>query len=364
MTRSRTLSLLLTLVLALTGCSGARPIADQTTVTSDEEGDHRPRRAPRSGTAAVDDEDAEHETESEDEDAAERAEREELADFPLGERVTIPGTGVSIEPPRGSESSAVGSTLIHRRRRIQIVVAAAEGDLSVHQQFRQGLRGDAEEIESEEIEVNGRPATLIVDRMDQGQVQLERVWLLVRNETRSAAAMGVYSADRSETMREYLRASVRTMAVDPSVAIDPEAALGWRVEPGTGLTLVRAASTNVSYSSNGQPPPGVGEPMLLLMPVPIDVPASERAELCPQILGQLVQSSSTDTRQETIEAGEVMGCDTSATTTEDPRLDTYAALVFRGDAAFMVVASATTAPRSPWPARFRAAARTLAPVAR
>ncbi len=357
-----TRSLFLVLILALSGCSGARPITDQPAVASDDD-EHRPRRAPRSRTAAVDEEDEPRRAETE-EDAEARAEREELADFPLGQRVIVPGTGVSIEPPRGSERSAVGSTLIHRRRRIQIVIAAAEGDLSVHQQFRQGLLGDAEEIESEEIEVGGLPATLIVDRMDQGQVQLERVWLLVRNGTRSAAAMGVYAADRSETMREYLRASVRTMAVDPSVPIDPEVALGWRVEPGTGLTLVRAASTNVSYSSNGQPPPGVGEPMLLLMPVPIDVPASERAGLCPQILGQLVQSASTDARHETIEAGEVTGCDMSATTTEAPRLDTYAALVFRGDSAFMVVASATTAPRSPWPARFRAAARTLAPVER
>lgn len=364
MNRSRTLSLLLILMLALSGCGGARPIADETAVASEDE--RRPRRAPRSRRASVDEEEehTEREADASEEEAAATAEREELADFPLGERVVIPGTGVSIEPPRGSERSAVGSTLIHRRRRLQVVIAAAEGDLSVHQQFRQGLRGDAEELESEEIEVGGLPATLIIDRMEQGQVQLERVWLLVRDGTRSAAAMGVYAADRSETMREYLRASVRTMRVDASVVIDPEAALGWRVEPGTGLELVRAASTNVSYSSNGEPPPGVGEPMLLLMPVPIDVPASERAELCPQILGQLVQTSSTDARQETIEAGEVTGCDTSATTTEAPRLDTYAALVFRGDSAFMVVASATTAPRSPWPARFRAAARTLAPVTR
>ncbi|MDQ3032918.1 MAG: hypothetical protein M3Y87_10910 [Myxococcota bacterium] len=349
--------MILAIAHALVACGGARPIGDDATARS-EDGDG-PRRAPRRGAASGGDE----EEEEEEVDPAIAAERRELADFPLGPRIAIPGTGISVEPPRGSERSGVGSTLVHPRRRIQIVIAAAEGDLSVHQQFRTGLRAEAEEIESEEIEINGEPATLIVDRMSQGDVELERVWAIQRNGTRSGAVMGVYAADRAEVLRDYLRASIRTMQLDPSVAIDPEVALGWRVQPGEGLQLVRAASTNVSYSPDGQPPPGVGAPMLLLMPLPVEVPASERAALCPQILAQLVQVSSADAAQGTIDAGEVTGCDTSATTTDEPRLTTYAALVFRGDAAFMVVASANAAPRSPWLQRFRAAARTLEPVA-
>lgn len=366
-TSPMTLRALLGLVVALSlvACGGARPLGGgDATASEDEGGERGSRRAPRGGRAEGDEEDGEEAAEEEEEDPAIAAERRELADFPLGPRIAIPGTGVSIEPPRGSERSQVGSTLVHPRRRIQIVIAAAEGDLSVHQQFRTGLRGDAEELENEEIEIDGEPATLVVDRMEQGEVSLERVWLIVRRGTRSAAAMGVYAADRAEIMRDYLRASVRTLELDPSIALDPEQALGWRVEPGEGLQLVRAASTNVSYSTNGQPPPGVGEPMLLLMPLPIDVPASERAALCPQILGQLVQTASTDAQAGTIEAGDVSGCDTSATTADAPRLTTYAALVFRGDAAFMIVASANHAPRSPWLTRFRAAARTLQPVAR
>jgi hypothetical protein len=355
--------LVLAIAHALVACGGARPIRSDDALSEEGEGGERgARRAPR-GHASADGEEEEEEAPAE-EDPEVAAERAELADFPLDARVAIPGTGVSVEPPRGSERSAVGSTLVHPRRRIQLVIAAAEGDLSVHQQFRTGLRGEAEEIESEEIQIGGEPATLVVDRMEQGEVQLERVWVILRNGTRSAAAMGVYAADRAETMRDYLRASVRTIQVDPAVALDPEAALGWRVEPTEGLQLVRAASTNVSYSANGAPPAGVGEPMLLLMPLPIEVPASERAGICPQILAQLVQTSSADAQQATIEAGDVTGCDTSATTTDAPRLTTYAALVFRGDAAFMIVASANHAPRSPWLARFRATARTLQPVAR
>lgn len=375
----RSLSLLFAIAIAhaLVACGGARPIQDDDTLASDGSSS-RGRRAPRGGGAGGEDERGEEEEEEGDgaassrggrrrDGAARRArvseEDRELADFPLGERVTIPGTGISVEPPRGAQRSPVGSTLVHPRRRLQVVIAAAEGDLSVHQQFRSGLRSEAEEIDSEEIEIDGMPATLIVDRMSQGQVELERVWVIARSGTRSAAVMGVYAADRTEILRPYLTTAVRTTRIDPSVPIDPEAALGWRVTPGEGLQLVRAASTNVTYSSDGQPPPGPGSPMLLVMPLPIDVPASERASLCPQILAQLVQTSAA-AEQQTIDAGDVQGCDSSATTTEEPRLLTYAALVFRGDAAFMIVASATAAPRSPWLPRFRAAARTIAPVTR
>lgn len=348
---------------ALVACGGARPIQDGDAVAADEEGGgRRARRAPRAGERS--DEEPEEDAEAPAEDDEEPIAEGEV-DFPLGERVTIPGTGVSLEPPRGTERSASGSTLVHPRRRLQIVIAAAEGDLSVHQQFRSGLRASAEELESEEIQVNGVPATLVIDRMEQGQTQLERVWIVARQGTRSVAVMGLYAANRSEQMRAYLRTSVLTTQIDAAVAIDPEAALGYRIDPGTGLQLVRAASTNVTYSTDGQPPPGVGQPMMLLMPLPIDVPATERTELCPQILGQLVQlSGGPDLQQGTIEGGELTGCDRSVTTTEDPRLATYTALVFRGDAAFMILGSTEASGGTRWLPRFRAAARTLAPVTR
>lgn len=348
---------------ALVACGGARPIQDESTVESGREGGRRARRAPRAGETAERDPEADEEAEDEDDEREERVAGEE--DFPLGERIAIPGTGVSVEPPRGTQRSASGSTLVHPRRRIQIVVAAAEGDLSIHQQFRSGMRAEAEEVESRELEVDGVPATLIVDRMQQGDVELERVWVVLRDGTRSAAVMGLYSADRSEQLRDYVMASVLTTQVDPSVEVDPEAALGWRIEPGEGLQLVRAASTNVTYSTDGQPPPGVGAPMMMMMPLPIDVPAAQRAELCPQILSQLVQvAEGADSQASTITGEDLTGCDRSVTTTEEPRLATYAALVFRGDAAFMILGSTEARGREPWIARFRAAARTLQPVAR
>lgn len=343
---------------ALVACGGARPIQEESAVESAGGEGRRARRAPRAGERVEPDPD--------EEDAGEEEREARVAgeeDFPLGERVSIPGTGVSVEPPRGTQRSASGSTLVHPRRRIQIVVAAAEGDLSIHQQFRSGMRAEADEVESREIEVDGVPATLVIDRMEQGEVELERVWVVLREGTRSAAVMGLYAADRSEQLRDYVLASVLTTEVDPSVRIDPEAALGYRIVPGESLQLVRAASTNVTYSTDGQPPPGVGAPMMMLMPLPIDVPAAQRAELCPQILSQLVQVAAGPDAEATSLTGEdLAGCDRAVTTTEEPRLATYAALVFRGDAAFMILGSTEAGGRDPWIARFRAAARTLQPV--
>lgn len=361
---NRLMSTMAALVIAhaLAACGGARPIQDDDAIESAGGEGRGARRAPRAGERGAE-EDEDDEDDASDEGGARAARREGEEDFPLGERMAIPGTGISVQPPRGTERSASGSTLVHARRRIQIVVAAAEGDLAIHQQFRSGMRAQAEEVESREVEVDGTPATLVIDRMEQGEVELERVWVVLREGTRSAAVMGLYAADRSEQLRDYVMSSVMTTEVDPSIAVDPEAALGYRIVPGEGLELVRAASTNVTYSSDGQPPPGVGAPMMMLMPLPIDVPAAQRAQICPQILGQLVQGAEgPDAQSSTIESDDVAGCDRSVTTTEEPRLATYAALVFRGDAAFMILGSTEASGGATWLPRFRAAARTIQPV--
>lgn len=317
--------------IALAACGGARPVAR----TSTEGGPSATQRAERADEAEA---------------------------FPLDRPRTVPGTGVRIRTPRGSQRSAMGSTFIHPRRRIQIVVAAADGDLSVHQQFRAGLRGDAETIDEQDVELDGAPATLVVDRLAQGETELERVWVLARRGTRSVAAMGVYAADRSESLRGLVRASVLSTRFDDRVAVDPEAAVGWRVAGVEGLRLVRTASTNVSYSIDGRPPPGgTTDPLLFMMPIPVALPDAERAQICSEVLAQLVHlPDGQDVERAPIDAGEVQGCEIAGMAGGTPALATYAALVFRGEAAFMVAGTAGS--REPWIARFRAAARTLEPV--
>jgi len=127
---------------------------------------------------------------------------------------------------------------------------------------------------------------------------------------------------------------------------------------------VRTASTNVSYSVDGQPPQNDAmTPMLFLVPIPIEVPPDQRSSLCTRILDQLVQVPEDATpERHPIDAGEVQGCDVVAAAGQSGEQTTYAALVFRGPAAFMVGGTVGTPQREQWIARFRSAAATLTPV--
>ena len=294
-----------------------------------------------------------------------RSDEGEAQEFPLGREVAVSGTGVRFQPPRGSQRSALGSTFIHPRRRIQIVIAAAEGDLSIHEQFLGGLQGEADEETSEELTLDGAESTLVVDRMTQGEAELERVWLVSRRGTRSVALMAVYAAEQSDTLRGLLRASLQTAHFDERTPLDPESAVGWRLPPVEGLSLVRTASTSLSYSPTGSPPPpNSTAPALFVMPLPFQVPPAQRDAVCPQVLAQLVSlPESVERESGRVDAGEVQGCDLTASL-EDPALATYAALVFRGEGAFMIGGTVAAESSSPWIERFRAAARSVEPMTR
>ena len=340
------------MALVCAACGGARPIAEDTSSTAEAR-----RRSRERATRGSDEEGSPRRHEG-----AAAAEADE-ADLPLDPPQVVAGTGVTVRPPRGSERASIRSTFLHPRRRLQIVVWAAEGDLAAHQQLREALSGEAEQLEAEDVEIDGTTASCIVDRQAQGDAELERVWVLARRGTRSVAAMGVYASQRTDALRALVRASVMSVHFDDHAPIDPEAALGWRLAPGAGLTLVRSSSTNLNYTPDGQAPePGELAPVLFLQPLPIQVPESERGAMCTEILGQLVPiPPEVAVERGTIDAGPVTGCDMSASTRSEPRLSAYWALVFRDAGTFLVGGTVEEAQRATWIARFRSAARTVEP---
>jgi hypothetical protein len=80
--------------------------------------------------------------------------------------------------------------------------------------------------------------------------------------------------------------------------------------------------------------------------------------VCGRVLEQLVQVPSAG-EVTAIEAESVVGCEVEGATEEEPRLATYAALIFKDDGAFMVGGTALREQREAWLPRFRAAARTV-----
>jgi hypothetical protein len=294
-------------------------------------------------------------------------------ELPLDPRADVPGTGVTLRAPRGSEPAPVGAGFIHARRRIQIVVAVAQGDDQVLEGVQASLAAGAEEVEHEDITVQGRAARLIVDRQETPDVELERVWLLAREGHRVMAIIGAYVADRSERLRPLVRASLLSAEWDPASTLDPEAAAGYRLTPPEGLAAEPQVVSTLSYTEPGQTAsPQSGHPALLVVPVPLALPAERRTSLCHQILTQAGPvSEDTMVRQASIEGDDVSGCEVYGTQELTvsgegglTEIATYAALVFVGDASFMVAGFSDARQRETWEPRFSAAARTVAAVPR
>jgi hypothetical protein len=345
----RTTSLLLALFLVACGGGAARPDA----------GTGSSGTGSGTGTGG----EAETETEGEGETAAEEEE------FPLEDVGVVAGTGVSVRPPRGADPMPTGSGFMHTRRRIQILVAEAEGSDAVLDAFREQLTGEGTpEIDPEDIDVSGHTGTLGIDRVENGDVELERVWVMVREGDRAMAVIGAYLADRSERYRGLVRASVTSAEWDPSIPIDAEQAMGFAMDV-EGLVLDRTATSPLTYAPSGAAvPPSPNDPRLFLLALPVNIPTADRDDVCEQLLLQAgpVDEDHVVSRGE-IETDELGGCEVVGAITppatdedEDPdEVSAYAAIIFHDDGIFLAAGLGGSTDGAAWMERFAEAARSL-----
>jgi len=289
-------------------------------------------------------------------------------ELPLDPLRVVAGTGVSLRAPRGSEPTPFGAGFVHRARRVQMLVAAAQGGAEVMTAFRRGIETDAESIETEDVTVAGRETTLHIDRQPNGELEIERVWVLIQEGERAFVVAGAYDSSRSERLRDLVRASVLTAEWAPEAGLDPEAAVGFRLTAPEGLVLDRSTTGSVTYGREGQMvPPVVGAPTLFLIAVPAVVPLAQRDEACAPILAQAgpIPDDHVRTRAR-VETESVEGCEvTGWQENEAPDgttvpLATYAALIYLADETFMIAGVVAEAERETWLPRFAEAARTVA----
>lgn len=342
------------------GSSGGDDASDASSST------HRRRRR-RHGSGSSDSADA-----SDASDASDAG--DEADELPLDEPTLVPGTGVTVRPPRGSQPLPVGAGFMHARRRIQMVVAVAQGDEGVLHSVEASLGADADELSHEDVTLGGRSARLVVDSQMAGDIELERQWVLVREGDRAMAIVAAYLADRSERLRPLVRAALMSTEWDTTVALDPERAVGFRLTaPPTGLVVESQVVSTLTYAMPGTAPtPASGNPALLVVPIPMQIPAAQRAQVCEQVLLQAgpVSADSVTSRNAIDEDG-IVGCEVFGTQElEDPaeggptEIATFASILFIGDASFMVAGFVDARQRDTWAPRFSAAARTVSPVAR
>lgn len=347
---------LLSLVLcaALTACGGSAARPDAGAGGSGEGGSGgEGGRASRGGG----DDEREEEEEAE----------EEEEEFPLEDRVAVAGTGVSLRAPRGSDPMPTGSGFVHARRRIQVLIAEASGPDEVLDAFRQTLTTEGiPEIDPETVTISGHEATLGIDRTETGDVEIERVWLMIREGDRAMAVVGAYLAERSERYRGLVRASVLSAEWDPSIAIDAEQATGFALEI-EGLVLDRTATSPVTYAPVGAAvPPSPTDPRLFLLALPVNIPPADRDDVCEQLLLQAgpVDEDHVATRGE-IETDELGGCEVTGLVTpgeaggDDTEVSAYSAVVYHDDGIFLVAGLGGSTEGPMWMERFAEAARSL-----
>ena len=279
----------------------------------------------------------------------------------------VPGTGVQLRPTEGAVPVKLGGGFADLEYRVQFIVGVAEGDEEVQRQFRQGIvRANAEEQDREAVKIGADDGVLVRDEPEVGDKKVERQWLLLQRGDRAMAAMAVYPKDASKSLRSVIKTSLTTLAWNAEAPIDPEKAVGVRLAAVQGMHLDRSTSGVVAYVDDKlKARPKTGDPVLVVLPLPLQVPAEQRSEACKSILRQTGPLGDEEPEMDaTIEQDDLEGCEMIGVKTEDvdSPIAAYVAVVFhaKSPGAFLVTGSVNKKAKGPWMDRFRQAARTLA----
>lgn len=282
----------------------------------------------------------------------------------LGEPTEVPGTGVTLRPPEGSQPMPFGGGFLAPRQRVQLSVVVAEGGEDVLEAIRTGGAQDAPEPDTvEEVTIAGQNGRIGRDRVRSPAGVLERTWLLVHDGTRGLGVVATYEADRASQYRGPLRESLAGVRWERDATLDAEAALGIHVGPVEGLEPSHRSTANlVLLPPNAPFPPEAGHAVVSVSPLPMQVPADRIAEICPSLASRLLPVAADELQHEgAVEDGALPGCERlgTAQTREGQEVVTYAALLFHEGMPILLTASVDSAELSTWRPRFASAARSI-----
>lgn len=355
----RSLLIALLLVAApLTACGGPPRPATQTAHTDDEDDD----------SYADDEDDVEDDRDDGEEDGEDGFIDQALlrngggAPIALGEATEVPGTGVAMRPPEGSQPMPFGAGFLSMRDRIQISIVVAEGPPEMLDAVRGG-GGEADGPE-EQVSISGHAARMGRDRLHTQAGELERTWLMAHDGHRGLAVVATYEASRAPRARPAMQESLASVTWDAAVQLDAAAALGIQVGNVEGFTTSRATTANVVLLGRGASfPPEPGQPVVTISPLPMQLASDQAAHVCEQLVARLLPVPTSAIEQEgAIEDGPLPGCERLATAdAEGHRLATYAALVFANQTPILVTGTVEASEIARYRARFASAARAVRP---
>ncbi len=282
----------------------------------------------------------------------------------LGSRQSVPGTGISLRPPSGSQQPPVGTGFVDPQRRIQLAVELVEGSADLRQSFEHSLLDGVHVDGHDAVTVHGLHGTLGRGHRQAGSVDVAMRWLLVEHGQRKIAIIGAWPRHDDE-YAPLIEASLKSTQWDPSASIDPEAAIGVHIGPVEGLELDKSGTGNLAMKPAGQTaPPQPGDPSLVVMPLPLMVPEARRASVCSQLLQRATPVHDLDTDHiAPVEGGTMAACDATGTAhTPAPNardFATYSAIAMGDTGTFLVIGLAPSDASDAWITRFRAGVRSI-----
>ncbi len=164
------------------------------------------------------------------------AREEEATGSALGSRMTIPGSGVSFEPPEGASLLPLGPGVDVPARDMTFVVAIADGDAAARRAFREGIFPGGSEGRRRQVVLDGAlPATLGRDVLPGPAGAMARVWLLTERGTRALALLCTYRDADDESLERLATASLMSVHWDASTPLSPSEAIGLGFGPAEGM---------------------------------------------------------------------------------------------------------------------------------
>lgn len=353
----RSLFSILLLSLSLAACGGAARRAPQTARADDEEDDSY-------ADDVEEDREADAEDEGDDEDGGfvdQAMLRGSSRPIELADATEIPGTGVSMRPPEGSQPMPFGAGFLSMQDRIQISVVVAVGP----EELLDAVRSGGEQQGSiEEVGISGQQGRLGRDRLETQAGELERTWLMVHDGHRGLAVVATYEAARARRIRPAMHDSLASVTWDRNVELDAARALGIEVASVDGFTPSRSTTANVVLLGRGATfPPEPGQPVVTISPLPMQLPPDQVSSVCEQLVARLLPVPTSAIEHEgAIDDGPLPGCERLATAeSEGHRLATYAALVFANNTPILVTGTVDAGDVARYRSRFSSAARAVRP---
>jgi hypothetical protein len=281
----------------------------------------------------------------------------------LGPAITIPGSGVTFEPPPGASLLPLGPGVEVAELDMTIVLAIAEGDAEARRTLRDGLFLDGTDARQRDIVLAGDiDATLGRDALPGPTGAIARLWLVAERGDRILALLCTYHDGGDERTERLAAASLSSVRWDDEHPLSPSEAIGLTLGPVQGMSPDRRSLGTVALTEGGVGfPPPAGVPMAFLLPLTDEPPDEPSLDSCAAALARAGVLTDAVDEPRMLELDEGWGCEQSGEhrMREGGVLYAHGAVIFLPVGPVLLTAMVAPERRDEWEPRFTDLTRTV-----